>query len=184
MSLPTELAEVFQKQFSFPQKPLFGAVATHQATQPGIRTMRIYDFDREGCPILTTHTGSKKWGEFVSHPHVSIVLVSENQLVQVIVSGKLRLDTIHTARELATHYWDRVRPDVKKVYDASYRTGDDYQEIGPLFAPVDVPTSFGIVSVMPSFWELLHLESDYPLSQRYQFHRQGEGWAKRRVNLG
>lgn len=75
--LPIELVELFKDHFAYPEKPLFGSVATIQNNSPRIRTMRIYEFNQDGCPILLTHTRSNKWKEFIKHPHVSINIVSE-----------------------------------------------------------------------------------------------------------
>jgi hypothetical protein len=60
--------ELFKEHFSFPDKPLFASVATLQNQHPHIRTMRIYEFNQEGCPILLTHTGSNKQKDFLNHP--------------------------------------------------------------------------------------------------------------------
>lgn len=182
--LPPELAELFKDQFSFPDKPLFGSVASIHNHSPRVRTMRIYEFNQEGCLILTTHTGSNKWKEFVSNPQVSINIVSENKLLQIIVSGHLLLNTAESKPEMAQRYWGMLRPDVKKIYDPKCKIKEDYSEPDELIIPQEVPHAFGIVCVVPAFWETLHLESEYLNSHRYQFHLKEDSWQKQRVHIG
>lgn len=182
--LPTELVELFKEHFSFPDKPLFGSVATIQNQHPCIRTMRIYELNHEGCPILLTHTGSNKWKEFVNHPQVSINIVSENKLLQIIVSGHLLLDTSESACEAAKRYWSMVRSDVKKIYDPAHKIEEIHFEASDLTIPQEVPDTFGIACVVPNFWETLHLENEYIKSHRYQFHLKEGSWQKQRIHVG
>ncbi len=183
--LPKELAELLKDRFSFPDKPLFGAVATIQGGQPRVRTMRIYEFNQEGCPILLTHTGSGKWQEFLSQQQVSINIVSDNKLLQIIVSGRLLLETAESAPEKAKQYWNMVRADVRKIYDPNHKVGEAYHnEKVDLTIPNEAPNSFGIAYVVPTFWELLQLESEYTHSRRYQFHLKEGSWQKQRIHVG
>lgn len=182
--LPTELAELFKEHFSFPDKPLFGSVATLQNQYPRIRTMRIYEFNQEGCPILLTHTGSNKWKDFLNQPQVSINIVSESKLQQIIVSGHLLLDTPKSAYDKAQRYWNMVRSDVKKIYDPAHRIEETYIESNELTVPQEAPNTFGIVSVIPNFWETLQLENEYVKSHRYQFHFKEDFWQKQRIHVG
>lgn len=182
--LPRELVELFKDHFSFPDKPLFGSVATIQNLHPRIRMMRIYEFNPEGCPILLTHTGSNKWKEFINHPQISINIVSESKLLQIIVSGHLLLDTSESACEKAKRYWNMVRQDVKKIYDPTHKTEEVYVEPKDLTIPQAAPNTFGMVCVVPNFWETLHLESEYAKSYRYQFHLKDGFWQKQRIHVG
>ncbi len=182
--LPAEVGLALREEFSFPVKHLFGAVATVRDNHPSVRTMRIYEVTPQGWPVLVTHTGSNKWKEFVQHPHASINLVSENKLVQLIVFGALRLDTIGSGFDRVNPYWKMVRPDVKKIYDPAYTLRDVYSEVEGLTIPRDAPDTFGVVHVIPSFWEVLHLGSEYTRSHRYQFHLSNGKWQKQRVPVG
>lgn len=111
--LPRELVELFKDHFSFLDKPLFGSVATIQNLHPHSHDA-YYEFNPEGCPILLTYIRSNKWKEFINHPQTSINIVSESNLLQIIVSGHLLLDTSESACGKAKRYWNMVRPDVKK----------------------------------------------------------------------
>ena len=182
--LPTEIVELFKDNFSFPDKPLFGSVATIQNQYPCVRTMRIYEFNQEGCPILLTHTGSNKWKAFLNHPQVSISIVSESKLLQIIVSGHLILDTLESACDKAQRYWSFVRSDVKKIYDPAHNIGEAYFEPNELAISQDAPNTFGIVCVIPNFWETLQLENDYVKSHRYQFHLKEDYWQKQCIHVG
>ena len=66
-----------------------------------------------GCPVLLTHIASSKWKEFSGCPYASICMVSESKLVQLVVRGKL---TLETGRQMLKSgaYWERVRPDVRR----------------------------------------------------------------------
>lgn len=181
--LPIELVELFKDHFSFPEKPLFGSVSSIYEDHPRIRTMRIYEFNQDGCPILLTHTGSNKWKEFMNQPQLSMNIVSESKLLQIIVSGSLFLDTSKSACEIAQQYWNMVRSDVKKIYDPSHKIQGIYSD-SELTISQEVPNTFGIVRVVPTFWETLHLESEYTKSHRYQFRLEEGSWQKQRVHVG
>lgn len=182
--LPIELAELFKEHFDYPEKLLFGSVATIQNNYPRIRTMRIYEFNQDGCPILLTHTKSNKWKDFINHRQVSINIVSEGKLLQIIVSGHLVLDTSESAYETAKRYWNMVRSDVKKIYDPNHKIEEVYCESGNLIISEEPPNTFGIACVLPSFWEVLHLESEYTKSRRHQFHLKEGSWKKQRIHVG
>ena len=182
--LPTEVDLALKEKFFFPERHLFGAVATIQKSYPCVRTMRIYDINKEGCPVLLTHVASNKWKEFADHPYVSINMVSENKLVQMIVRGMLQLDTPNSAFDKAKRYWNMVRPDVKKIYDPAHTVGDLFCKANVLNIPQEIPDTFGIACVIPEFWELLLLDSEYTNSLRYQFHLANSKWQKQRVHVG
>jgi len=182
--LPHELAKLFTKHFSFPENPLFGSVATIKNDFPRIRTMRIYEFDKKGCPILLTHTGSNKWKEFSQHRQVSVNIVSESKLLQVTVSGHLTLATTETDFEAAKHYWSMIRPDVKKIYDSRHKVGEAYSELSDLAISQEPPKTFGMAYIIPSFWETLHLEDEYAKSCRYQYRLNENTWERQRIQVG
>lgn len=186
--LPKEVSIVFEEYFGFPKQPLFGVVATicmdNGMTVPQVRTMRIYDFDQDGCPILLTHVLSHKWQELINHPYLSINMVSDNKLTQVIVCGKVQLDTPQTAPERAKRYWSLIRPDVKKIYCQDYAIGQAYRETQNLTIPLDAPNSLGIARLSPNFWEILKLNPEYVESNRNQFHLNNGEWQGRRIHVG
>jgi len=130
--------------------------------------MRIYEFNQEGCSIFLTHTGSNKWKAFLNHPQVSISIISESKLLQIIVSGHLLFDTSESACEKAQRYWSMMRSDVKKIYDPVHKIGEVYFEPNDLAIPHNAPNTFGIVCVVPNFWETLELENEYVKSHRCQ----------------
>jgi hypothetical protein len=146
--------------------------------------MRIYEFNQEGCPILLTHTKSNKWTEFLNHPEISINMVSESRLVQIIVSGHLVVDTLESNDQAANQYWNRVRSDVKKIYDPRHRIEEVYFESDELIASEKTPDTFGVARLVPSFWETLHLDSEYTKSHRYQFFLKEGCWQKQRIHVG
>jgi len=187
-NVPFLILTTLKEKFAFPKQPLFGAVSTINMEGPilipHVRIMRIYDFTEEGQLILLTHTESHKWSEFSHHPHISIAMVSENKLTQIIVNGKLELATIGTSREQAKHYWTMVRPDVKKIYDPSHKIGGPYQNASALQTPSIVPETFGIARITPSFFEILHLDSNYVESDRTQFQLKEGLWHRQRVAVG
>jgi hypothetical protein len=181
--LPAEIKIIFKEQFSFPERMLFGSVATLKAGEPNIRFMRIYDINHEGCLILLTHTDSHKWKEFKKAPSVSVALLSENKQAQIIVRGAVKLDNPHTTPNAARKYWPLVRLDVKKIYDPSHLVEQPYSE-QKLQVPDQAPITFGIATLVPTFWEVLELTLDYTSSVRTQFRYEDGVWQKKRVNVG
>jgi len=182
--LPSELHTALQEHFSFPSKHIFGSVATYDHASPHIRMMRIYDIDKEGAIVLLTHVNSGKWREFTHHPYVAINLVSENKLVQMITRGPLQLLTPqHNAKQLQP-YWDMIRPDVKRIYHPDYQVSAPFTPTHHLSIPQELPITLGIARLVPDFWELLVLDSDYVNSQRYQFRKKEGQWQKQRITVG
>ena len=182
--LPEEVHSVLKEHFFFPEKNLFGSVATVQNTFPRIRTMRIYDIDKKGCPVLLTHVASNKWQEFIHNPCVAISMVSETKLVQILVQGKLQLDTPLSSQDKAKSYWVLVRPDVKKIYDPAHAVGVFFDTLNDLSIPNDPPETFGIACVIPEFWEILHLDPEYTHSSRCQLLLKQGAWKKQRIHVG
>lgn len=182
--LPAEIQTTLKQRFYFPEQPLFGTVATLKANAPQVRTMRVYDVDSHGSPILLTHTGSNKWEEWMRASSVAICMVSGDKLTQIVVRGEVILTTPAEVREQAQFYWDKVRSDVKKIYDPAYAVGELYRSV-PLLKILERPSpTFGMVRILPSFWELLELDQEYVESKRYQFHVQGAAWECKRLNVG
>lgn len=181
--LPFEIEEALDENFSFPKQPLFGSVATMNDQHPRVRTMRIYAFNREGSLILLTDVRSNKWKEFATNPRVAISFLNDNKLFQVIVHGSVHLFTAESF-EQANEYWNMMRTDVKKSYDLAHIPEVLYHESHHLSATNEAPTTFGIVQVVPSFWEVLDLDREYTDCFRYQFHLNGNVWQKLRVNVG
>jgi|GEM_PF-2849901 len=175
---------ILSKDFNFPNQPIFGAVSSvlmyNGLAIPHVRLMRIYDIDENGSPVLITHTGSHKWQEFASHPYISVVIVSDNKLRQLVVNGRLEL----SKREKAQEYWFSVRADVRKIYDPSYQIEGVYEACAHLKAPMDVPDTFGVVTLIPEFWEVLELSDDYLESNRVHFQWQAGKWDEQRVAVG
>jgi pyridoxine/pyridoxamine 5'-phosphate oxidase len=163
---------------------LFGVVASSQGTAPNIRMMRIYAVNEEGCPILLTHMHSQKWKEFSKHPHVAVCMVSEDRLLQVLVRGSVELSTIQSAPDQAKHYWSLVRADVKKIYDPAHLVGEPYAPFPALKSPIEVPESFGILCIRPTFWEILSVNTEYTESHRIRFELKEGMWQKHRIFVG
>jgi hypothetical protein len=63
-----------------------------------------------------------------------------------------------------------ARADVKKIYDSAHKTEEIYFESNELTVPQEAPNTFGVVCIIPNFWETLQLENEYVKSHRYQFH--------------
>lgn len=94
------------------------------------------------------------------------------------------LDTSESASETANRYWNMVRSDVKKIYDPKHKIEEAYFESDDLVIPQETPNTFGIACVVPSFWEALHLDSEYTKSRRYQFNLKEGSWQKQRIHVG
>ncbi|MCC5832080.1 MAG: pyridoxamine 5'-phosphate oxidase family protein [Chlamydiales bacterium] len=171
---PDNISLLFKEKFNFPANLLFGVVAT-QGMRVNCRTMRIYDLDEQGRIILLTYTGTKKWEEMLKHPTVSICMVSDDKLTQLIASGNVVLETKRKAPEKAEYYWEQIREDVRINYDPADP---------PLKAPEKVPETSGIVTLHPDFWESLELAVPYTASRRVQYRLTPEGWTKEEARLG
>jgi hypothetical protein len=104
--------------------------------------------------------------------------------LQIIVFGTLLLDTPTSSYEKSKHYWNRVRPDVKKIYDPLHKVGEVYSEEPHLVISQEVPDTFGMACLVPTFWETLHLENEYTKSHRYQFSLKDGSWQKQRIHVG
>lgn len=178
--LPTRIREVFKERFQFPEKPLFASVAT---STPSIRTMRLFDFDEKGRPLFFTHTGSKKWKEISKSPKISACIISEDKLLQLIFSGAALLENLNNPSDQHALLWKRVREDVKKIYDPNYSVGGNYKEPDNLKILKDPPSTFGVLRIIPSFWEILELKEEYLDSLRTVFTKEGDVWKSQRMNL-
>jgi hypothetical protein len=74
---------------------------------------------------------------------------------------------------------------VRKVnYDIKHKIEEAYCESDDLTIPQEIPNTFGIACVIPTFWEVLHLENEYTKSHRYQFHFNKDSWQKQRIHIG
>lgn len=181
---PHHIVRLLEEKYNFPSYPLFGVVATRTNEGVNCRTMRIYDLDEQGRLILLTHTGTKKWKEMRACPVLSICLVSNDKLTQVIVSGNVTLETKKEAPQKAERYWGQIREDVKMNYDPVRAPDLPFGEYPHLKAPDEVPETSGIVTVHPDFWESLELVLPYTASSRFHYRPAPQGWTKEKMNLG
>lgn len=168
MVVPKDIEASFSKTFGFPKVPLMGQVATSTSKGPEIRTMRLYDIRSTGELVFLSHRISYKWQQLEQDPHLAICFLSSDLLTQVTLQGKATLTTELPERE---EYWEKMRPDVRKVYC------DDNVNSNP-------PSTFGVILVDPFKWELLELApNDYPASHRVIYEGDKGKWLEKKVEM-
>lgn len=168
LASPQEIQCALREKFHFPTDILAGVVSTNGKEGISSRMMRVYDIDEKGCPILLTHTGTKKWEEIKNSPSVSLCFVSEDKLFQVLLRGSANLVA---SREEASPYWETIRPDVQDYYLKGATT--DHA----------IPDTLGVIKIEPTFWETLELVIPYSESVRFQFLPSPSGWVKKQVPI-
>jgi len=182
--IPDKIKTSLYEDFGYPDHPLMGQFATIVDDAPDLRTMRMFEFNERGCPIFLSHIGSLKWSQLRKNPKIAICFLNRNMTVQIVLRGRVTLIAGESDCIQLQQYWDKVRVDIKKIYD-EYDVEGPFIERSNLAPPTDVPIQFGMIVVEPVHWEILKLAPmDYPNSQRIQYFYEGDQWNGQRVNVG
>lgn len=181
---PAEIRHALRKYFSFPEQSVYAQVATVLRGSPTIRTMRLYDLTSGGNFILFSHTKTKKWKDVHANSRVAVCLFDLRRKVQILATGRCIPHTKHSSRALIAHYWNILDRDDKKLYGGPVPGRRLHKKI-QFNLPKNIPTTFGVMEVIPTFWELLEVSANYLVrSVRLQFVRTRRGWSKERVIVG
>lgn len=157
--------------FDFHAKKINCQVATQIDNIPHIRTMNLRHVTHDGQLILLTDTQTRKWQEFKKSPRIAICLYEHPR--QVIIEGEVQLNTVLTNSELVRFYWEHYLDQYWRNYYLSQNAGSQAD---------DISTVFGVITLMPDFFEILEInENDYLKSLRKQFHRNKKAWLESNI---
>nr|ADI87854.1 hypothetical protein AKSOIL_0346 [uncultured bacterium Ak20-3] len=170
--LPEQIAQIIEKEYQFPDKILIGQVATLCSEGPWVRSLRVYGIEDKLGLIFLTHNGSRKWKQLEARGVLSLCLVHPEYAYQLSARCQVQVLSQNGNEELFQKYWKMVRDDVKATY---------YEKSPSSFE--SVPQTLGIIVAIPEYWESLHLENDYPQSQRYTYEKQKDRWHETRIPL-
>ncbi|WP_231865862.1 pyridoxamine 5'-phosphate oxidase family protein [Legionella fallonii] len=174
LDLVTTVKQYLHHWFAFPKNKLFAQVSTIHEQKPCIRTMDLYDVTSKGSLIFLTDTNSPKWSHLTRNPNIGICLL-HREYGQIIVEGSALLDTSVTNLSLATLYWENYLDDYWRRFYLSNSSNTTAHGI---------PSSFGIMHIIPKSWEILAFSTDdflKGLRVKYQLH---EGvWIKNPLPL-
>jgi general stress protein 26 len=174
LDLISTLKTYLHHWFAFPKSKVFAQVSTLTKQQPHIRTMDLYDFTPKGSLIFLTDTHSPKWVHLKECPNVGVCLLNL-EYGQIVVEGTAVLDTNESNRPLVTLYWQNFLDDYwRTFYSATYskKTSDQ------------IPSSFGVVQIIPKLWQILEINrDDFLQGTRVSYELQDGSWAKNKLPL-
>ncbi len=174
LDLITIVKQHLHHWFAFPKNKLFAQVTTINDRQPCIRTMALYALTSKGSLIFLTDTKSPKWHHLTHNPNVAICLL-HHEYGQIIIEGVARLDTSLSNLTLATLYWDNYLDDYWRHFYLSNSCGA---------TPNRVPSSFGILQIVPKSWEILTFNTDEFLKgSRIKYQLQEGVWIQSNLSL-
>lgn len=169
--LPDDIENSLRKDFHFPEEMVFCQMATLSKNRPHVRTVRLYDIEKDKGLIFVTHTSSKKWDELKNHPSVAVCFLHPDYKIQLRAECDVSLLNYSSAPFLAEKCWNMVREDVKKIYHH-----DESEK--PL---LNIPDCFGLIIAVPHLCEYLFTDSDYPNSMRYIYTKDPKkSWVRKR----
>ncbi|MBA2710208.1 MAG: pyridoxamine 5'-phosphate oxidase family protein [Tatlockia sp.] len=155
--------------FQFPREKLFCQVATLMSGKPKLRTMVLYDFTPQGSLVFITDTNSQKWAQLVECKEISVCLLNHD-IAQILVEGSALLHTYQSNPPMATLYWQEY---LDQYWRDFYKESEAPKTLDP------IPSSFGIVEIIPKEWEVLHINTeDYLSGSKTFYENKGNYWAQ------
>lgn len=159
-------------------------VGTCDDQGPVIRSMGMFALMEDRCPLLITHTGSRKWHQLTERPDVSLCCVNASKTVQIVVRGRARLHDKKTSLRLLDQYWPQVPDAVWSVY-AQPSTDGEYAPPRPDQVFNGPPDAMGLIEVIPWQWETLIFDLErYVDSQRVRYEVSEGQWQAVRWKVG
>jgi uncharacterized pyridoxamine 5'-phosphate oxidase family protein len=168
--LPLDIENSLKKDFHFPEEMVFCQMATQSKHGPHVRTVRLYDIEKEKGFIFVTHTASKKWYELKNNFNMAVCFLHPEYHIQLRAECHVALFDYKSAPFLAEKCWKMIREDVKKIYH------DDRQD------ERQIPDCFGLIAGVPHICEYLCIDSDYANSIRYIYMKDSsQGWLRKQT---
>ncbi|KTC93768.1 MULTISPECIES: pyridoxamine 5'-phosphate oxidase family protein [Legionella] len=153
--------------FNFSRNPIYGQVTTVYNELPYVRTMHLYELTPRGSLIFLTSTHSGKWQHLIKNAHVAICLMNADY-GQILVEGSALLHTRQTNLALTSLYWENYLEESWQNFYIS-EDSDVLKET--------IPSSFGIVEVVPKTWEILEINKiDFTKGKRKKYILQEGMW--------
>lgn len=179
--LPNDIENSIRQDFHFPEKMVFGQIATQAENCPRVRTVRLYGIEEDKGLVFATHTASRKWNELKHNPNMAVCFLHPEYQIQLRAECTVSLLNFSLEPHLAENCWKMIGKNVKKIYD-DYGTSDfSYKNQQPLEAPKDIPDCFGLIIAVPYIWEYLSIDPDYPNSIRYLYTQDADkNWERKR----
>lgn len=163
------IKQLLHSWFDFPKVKLFCQVSTVSNGQPHIRTMDLYDFTDDGSLIFLTRTNSRKWNDLEKQPYIAVCLLNL-EAGQITVQGSALLQTSANNLAMTTLYWENYLPKYWQDFYLSHSS----QSIHTL---KEIPSSFGIVKIIPHAWEILEINTeDFLKGSRKRFALKDNTW--------
>lgn len=165
-----------QAWFDFPENKIFCQVSTTNNGCPRVRTMDLYDVTSEGALILITHTRSRKWDDLQKSSRIAICMLNPD-CGQIVVEGHAILKSITNDLALTTLYWNSYLNDYWRNFYLA-------QEPNTRKNTGKIPSSFGIIVVVPDVWEILEInQDDFLKGSRKRLQLQDTLWVKDELPL-
>lgn len=160
--------------FSFPAQKAYCQMSTISNGAPHIRTMELFDVTEEGYLILLSLTYSKKWEDLQGSPRVALCMLNSD-CGQIVVEGKARLISITNDLNLTHYYWNSFLSDSWRQFYLSRAVNTN---------PKSIPSSFGIIQIIPDAWEIFEInKEDFLKSTRKRLQLDDAGWTKDELPL-
>lgn len=174
LELIVEINNYLKRWFTFPKHEVFAQVTTVVNQQPHIRTMHLYDVTSKGSLIFLTSTDSPKWKHLNYCPNVGACILNL-EFGQIIIEGQAVLDTSLTNLPLVTLYWQNYLDEYWRNFYLSNNCGETIYGI---------PSSFGIVQIIPNSWQILEMnKDDFLKGSRIKYELRNGSWIKNKLPL-
>lgn len=176
-SIPESIAQLLAKEFG---SPPIAQVATVGDEGPMLRSMGMFSLLEGAFPLFLTHCATHKWDQLTARPQTALCFVNTDKNKQVLARGKARLHTLESNPALLERFWPKVPSTVLSVY-AQEGVEEAYQESDLTPALEKIPSNFGVIQIIPHFWEeLIFNAEDYVKSTRIQHTLSSKGWLSSR----
>lgn len=166
--IPKEINNYFEKYFNDKDTAIFCQIANQSNLKPHIRTMRLYAITETGYLEFLSRTDTQKWLDWEKQPYAAVCFLNLN-FGQVLAEGTVSLKTTITDPDDIKKYWDSLPKNIRMIY-----TNKDGNE---------PPSCFGIVNIMPAFWEVLELFDEYIESSRIIYRLVNGCWRGEKIKI-
>ncbi|MBN9288194.1 MAG: pyridoxamine 5'-phosphate oxidase family protein [Gammaproteobacteria bacterium] len=169
MEIPSRIKTYLYTILQFPLQKISAQVATQSKDGPHLRTMKLVDINVNGELVFLTNLITQKWKDLSLNQKMVVLIFDQAASVQILCKGKVFLDTVVSQSEKVNHYWGNVRLSVKKVF----------YENPALIDSTNAPSNFGVITLIPAYWEILEVNSkDYASSLKLGYVLGKNGWTE------
>ena len=166
--IPKEINDYFEKSFNDKESAIYCQIANQSDLKPHIRTMRLYAITETGHLEFLSRTDTQKWLDWEKQPHAAVCFLNLN-FGQILAEGTISLKTKITHPNDIKKYWADLPKEIKLIY-----TGKEENE---------PPSCFGVVSMIPTCWELLELFEKYIESSRTLYRLVNGCWKGEKIKI-